>query len=83
MDKLISVIMPTLNVAEYLNEAVDSILNQTYNRLELLVIDDKSSDGTVDILNKYAECDSRVRIIQGSCRGIAACLYYTADAPDD
>lgn len=57
---LISVIVPAYNIAEYLPRCLDSILNQTYSNLEVIVISDGSTDGTNDIIKEYAEKDSRV-----------------------
>lgn len=68
----ISVVMPTLNAARYLREAVDSILAQTFTDFEFLIVDDNSTDETLDILNSYN--DSRIRLIQGPQKGIAAAI---------
>ena len=68
----ISVIMPTYNTEKYLKEAVDSILSQTFADFELIVIDDGSTDKTIDILNSFN--DKRIRILQGDKKGIAAAL---------
>jgi glycosyltransferase involved in cell wall biosynthesis len=51
----ISIIMPSFNQAGYINEAIDSVLNQDYENVELIVIDGGSSDGTVDILKSYGD----------------------------
>jgi len=51
--KLISVIMPTYNRVDYLPLAIDSVLNQTYRNLELLIIDDGSTDATRELINSY------------------------------
>lgn len=59
---LVSVIMPVYNSAKYLNEAIDSILNQTYENIELIVIDDGSSDNSVDLIKKYNS--SKIRFFQ-------------------
>lgn len=56
----VTVLMPCYNAEMYLNEAVDSILNQTYGNLEILLIDDGSSDRTKDMIQNYAKKDSRV-----------------------
>jgi succinoglycan biosynthesis protein ExoO len=56
----ISVIIPTYNVKEYVNKCLDSVLRQTHSDLEVIVIDDGSSDGTREILQGYAENDSRI-----------------------
>ena len=58
----ITVAMPTYNAAAYLREAMDSILAQTFEDIELLVVDDGSTDVTLAIANEAAKSDSRVRI---------------------
>lgn len=57
---LISVIVPAYNIAEFLPRCLDSILNQTYSNLEVIVISDGSTDETNDIIKEYAEKDSRI-----------------------
>lgn len=57
---LISVIVPAYNIAKYLPRCLDSILNQTYSNLEVIVISDGSTDETNDIIKEYAEKDSRI-----------------------
>ena len=54
--------MPVYNGATYLNEAIDSILNQTYNDFEFLIIDDGSTDGSVKIIKSYD--DNRIRLVE-------------------
>lgn len=61
---MIGIAMTTYNGERFLREQIDSILNQTYTDFELIICDDVSSDSTVDILNKYAQKDSRIHIIQ-------------------
>ena len=60
---LISVCLPVYNGEEFLSAAIDSILKQTYRHLELLVVDDASTDSTPQILNEYLHSDARVRLI--------------------
>lgn len=57
---LISVIVPAYNIAEYLPRCLDSILNQTYSNLEVIVISDGSTDNTNQIISEYAANDSRI-----------------------
>ena len=59
----LSVVLPTYNIEKYVSETIESILNQTYKDLELIIIDDNSTDGTRTILKKYAAIDNRVKLI--------------------
>ena len=59
----ISVVLPAYNAERFLSEAIDSILCQTYANFELLAIDDGSSDGTKQLVEKYAKMDPRVRLV--------------------
>lgn len=60
---LVSVVMPSYNHGKYIKESIESVLNQTYGDLELIIVDDRSSDGSQDIIKRYAEKDQRVRYI--------------------
>jgi glycosyltransferase involved in cell wall biosynthesis len=68
----ITVLMPVKNGMPYLIEAVDSILEQSYSNFELLIIDDSSSDGSIDYINSIG--DPRIRIIKNYGEGIADAL---------
>ncbi len=61
---LISVLMPVFNAAKYVEEAVNSVLTQTYTNFELIIIDDGSTDKSWSILQKLAKKDKRIRIYQ-------------------
>lgn len=61
-EPLVSILMPTYNRASYLNEAIDSVLDQTYRNFELLVVDDGSTDNTREVVDSYLS-DSRVRYL--------------------
>lgn len=60
----ISVIIPVYNTEKYLAECLDSILNQTFSDIEVICIDDKSDDSSLDILKKYEKNDSRIRVFE-------------------
>lgn len=59
----VSVIMPSLNVADYIGECIESVINQTLKNIEIIFVDAGSTDGTLEILNEYAKEDSRIKII--------------------
>ena len=69
---LISVIVPIYQVEAYLEECLDSILNQTYRQLEIILIDDGSTDRCGDICDRYASRDSRIKVIHQSNQGLSA-----------
>lgn len=60
----VSVIIPVYNVEEYLRQALDSVVNQTLEDLEIICVDDCSTDNSLDILKEYASKDSRFKIYQ-------------------
>jgi len=59
----ISVIIPLYNVEDYLNECMDSVLKQTYENLEIICINNNSTDNSLNILESYAQKDNRINII--------------------
>ena len=63
-NKLVTVALAVYNVEPYLKEALDSIVNQTYRNLDILCIDDCSTDKTFEILKDYQRIDSRIRIVR-------------------
>jgi len=75
-DVHISVILPVRNGGTYLSAAVDSILHQTFQSFELLLIDDASSDGSIVALKSVAAQDSRLRIIRNPGSGLVDALNF-------
>jgi glycosyltransferase involved in cell wall biosynthesis len=62
----VSIYLPTRNRVERLTRAVESVLSQTYNPIELIVIDDASSDGTAEFLRRRASADHRLRVVRNT-----------------
>jgi len=69
MNPAISVVMPAHNAVEFVVDAVESILDQSFDNFELVVVDDGSDDGTREHLEDYARRDGRVRVLSSSGRG--------------
>jgi glycosyltransferase involved in cell wall biosynthesis len=63
MNPLVSVTMPSYQHARFLGAAIESVLNQTYENLELIIVDDGSTDGSLEIARSYEAKDSRVRVL--------------------
>lgn len=70
---LVSVVIPTYNYAHYLPEAIDSIVSQTYKNLEILVIDDGSTDNTKAVMEKYKQ---KVRYLYKQNGGLSSARNY-------
>ena len=71
MNELISIIVPIYNVEEYLVKCLDSIVNQTYSNLEIILIDDGSTDNSGKICDEYASKDDRIIIIHQVNSGVS------------
>ena len=71
MNQLISVIMPVYNVESYVVRSINSVLNQTYKNLELIIVDDGSTDRSGMICDQFMEKDGRVRVIHQENGGLS------------
>lgn len=65
MKTLVSVVMPVYNASKYLEEAIESVLQQTYENFELIIVDDCSKDNSLEIARRYEDQDQRIRVIAG------------------
>jgi len=71
MDKLVSVIVPVYNIEKWLHECVDSIINQSYQKLEIILVNDGATDSCPEICDEYARQDNRVQVIHKENSGPA------------
>lgn len=62
-DELISIIIPIYNVEDYLSACIESIMKQTYNNLEIILVDDGSPDSSPEICDRYEKIDNRIKVI--------------------
>ena len=71
MDNLISVIIPIYNVEKYVDRCIESVVNQTYKKLEIILVDDGSPDSCPQICDKWAEKDERIIVIHKQNGGVS------------
>ena len=71
-EKLISIIVPVYNAELYLSQCLDSLIGQTYKNLEIICVNDGSSDRSVEILQKYIMTDSRIKVISQNNMGLSS-----------
>lgn len=72
MNNLISVIIPVYNVEQYLSKCLDSVVNQTYKNLEVILVDDGSTDNSGKICDEFALKDNRIIVIHKSNGGLSS-----------
>lgn len=70
-ERLVSIIIPVFNVRPFLVEALDSVIHQTYRNLEIIIIDDGSTDGSGEVCDEYAQKDKRVQVIHQENKGLS------------
>lgn len=75
----VSIIVPVYNVALYLRRCVESLINQTLREIEIILIDDGSTDGSGDICDYYAGLDSRIRVKHKANEGLSFARNYGID----
>lgn len=69
-----SVVVPCYNVQDYVRETLDSLIGQTLHNIEIICVNDGSTDGTLDILNEYASCDDRIKVIDKENGGYGSAM---------
>ena len=68
----ISVIIPVYNMADYVGESITSVLNQTFRKFELIIVNDGSTDNSLEIINSYLQKDKRILVIDKPNAGLAS-----------
>lgn len=68
---LVSIVVPIYNLENYLFRCIESLIHQTYNNIEIILINDGSTDNSISIINKYSERDSRIIVIDKENQGVS------------
>ena len=68
----VSIIVPVYNIEKYLAKCLDSLINQTLEDIEIICVNDGSTDNSAEILNEYAQKDCRIKIINQDNAGLSA-----------
>ena len=71
-EELISIIVPAYNASKYIEKCLNSILSQTYKNFEIIVVNDGSTDNTLDILKKCSEQSDKIKIVAQKNKGVSA-----------
>jgi glycosyltransferase involved in cell wall biosynthesis len=71
-DPTVSIVMPTYNAAKFIHQTIQSVLNQIFTDFELLILDDGSSDRSLEIANQYALSDRRIQVFSHPNQGVSA-----------
>ena len=71
-EKQVSIIVPIYNIRQYLDKCLSSIITQSYQNLEIILVDDGSTDESGTICDKYAACDKRIKVIHKRNGGLVS-----------
>ena len=72
MEKLVSIVIPAYNAGAFISKTLDSVLSQTYKCFEVVIINDGSTDNTLNIIERYAQKDNRIRVFSQENGGVSA-----------
>ena len=73
---MISIIVPIYNVEKYIDECIKSIVNQTYQELEIIIVNDGSTDNSGKICDEWAKKDSRIHVFHKNNGGLMSAWKY-------
>ena len=76
MNETISIIVPIYNCADYIEKCVESILKQTYNNIEILLVDDGSTDNSLSVCKKMQKKDNRIKVLHKENGGVSSARNY-------
>ena len=71
MEPLLSIIIPAFNIEQYISRALDSLINQSYKNIEVIVVNDGSTDSTGGIIDSYVKKDNRIKVIHKNNEGVS------------
>lgn len=71
INSLISIVVPVYNVEQYIDKCIDSIINQTYKNIEIILVDDGSTDNSGTLCDNYAQKDKRIKVVHKSNGGLS------------
>ncbi len=63
---LVTIVTPSYNCSDFISKTIDSVINQSYSNWEMIIVDDKSTDNTVEIINNYVKKDNRIKLIESA-----------------
>jgi glycosyltransferase involved in cell wall biosynthesis len=69
---LVSIVIPVYNVSSYLAQCLESVIHQSYHNIEIIIINDGSTDGSGLICDRFSQCDDRIRVIHTDNRGLSS-----------
>lgn len=76
MEELISIVLPVYNVENYLDKCITSIISQTYKNFELIIVNDGSTDSSLEICQNYEEADARIQLFSKKNEGVSSARNY-------
>ena len=81
--KLVSVIVPIYNASRYLEKCIESIINQTYSNIEIILVDDGSEDESGKICDEYGKKDNRIIVVHKENNGVSSARNVGANTDPD